>query len=67
MPGKAFIPRADTAKKVTIMLKLLKVTNCNGELMIPIKETKESIPIARRRREKFEIQELKRQFLVLKT
>ena len=54
MPGKAFIPRADTAKKVTIMLKLLKVTNCNGELMIPIKETKESIPIARRRREKIE-------------
>ena len=54
MPGKAFIPRADTAKKVTIMLNLLKVTNCNGELMIPIKETKESIPIARRRREKIE-------------
>ena len=47
MPGKAFIPRADTAKKVTIMLNLLKVTNCNGELMIPIKETKESIPIQR--------------------
>ena len=55
MPGKAFIPRADTAKKVTIMLKPLKVTNCNGELMIPIKETKEPIPIARRRREKIEL------------
>ena len=53
-PGKHSYRRADTAKKVTIMLNLLKVTNCNGELMIPIKETKESIPIARRRREKIE-------------